>query len=135
MSETKVTQRDMFEMIADKCADEPMIVEFCEKKIAQLDKRKNAPRKPRFNVESNAFAREVYAVLSNAEEPMTNAEIREAVRAAKGGEHLPTAQRVAAALKKLKDGNVHVEDDIEADIIEVEVVINDEGKTKTFAIV
>lgn len=41
----KITQKQMFTLIAEKCADDEQIVEFCQAKIAQLDKRKNAPRK------------------------------------------------------------------------------------------
>ena len=41
----KITQKQMFALIAEKCADDEQIVAFCEKKIAQLDNRKRAPRK------------------------------------------------------------------------------------------
>ena len=41
----KMTQKQMFALIAEKCADDEMIVEFCEKKIAQLTNRKPSKRK------------------------------------------------------------------------------------------
>lgn len=47
----KMTQKQMFALIAEKCADDEMIVKFCEQKIQQLDKRKNTPRKANPEVE------------------------------------------------------------------------------------
>ena len=41
----KITQKQMFTLIAEKCADDEQIVKFCQDRIAQLDKRRNAPRK------------------------------------------------------------------------------------------
>ena len=52
----KITQKQMFALIAEKCADDEMIVEFCEKKIAQLDKRKTSPRKPNPEVQERRDA-------------------------------------------------------------------------------
>ena len=41
----KITQKQMFAMIAEKCADDAQIVEFCTTKIEQLENRKKTPRK------------------------------------------------------------------------------------------
>ena len=71
----KMTQKQMFALIAEKCADEPMIVEFCEQKIAQLDK----PRKPRKTAEDVLERREAaLTVLKTAAGPMAGKAIAEA---------------------------------------------------------
>ena len=45
MAET-ITQKQIYQHIAEVMADDDMVVEFCEKKIAQLNKRRTATRKP-----------------------------------------------------------------------------------------
>lgn len=52
----KITQKQMFALIAEKCADDEKIVEFCNLKIAQLDKRKATPRKPNPEVQERRDA-------------------------------------------------------------------------------
>jgi len=52
----KITQKQMFTLIAEKCADDEKIVEFCNLKIAQLDKRKATPRKPNPEVQERRDA-------------------------------------------------------------------------------
>lgn len=42
----KITQKQIYQHIAEVMADDDMVVEFCEKKIAQIDKRKKTARKP-----------------------------------------------------------------------------------------
>lgn len=42
----KITQKQIYQYIAEVMADDDMVVEFCEKKIAQIDKRKKTARKP-----------------------------------------------------------------------------------------
>lgn len=42
----KITQKQIYQHIAEVMADDDMVVEFCEKKIAQIDNRKKAARKP-----------------------------------------------------------------------------------------
>lgn len=42
----KITQKQIYQHIAEVMADDDMVVEFCEKKIAQLNKRRTAVRKP-----------------------------------------------------------------------------------------
>ena len=47
---TRITKRDILKNIAEKCADDEVIVAYCAKEIASMDakneKRKSAPKKP-----------------------------------------------------------------------------------------
>ena len=71
----KVTQKDIFARIAERCADDPEIVELCEKKIAQLSK----PRKPRENTAVMEFRQAVMSWLAEQDGPVTNAMCKEAM--------------------------------------------------------
>lgn len=105
MAEKKTTQMEMFARIAEmaKANDDMEMVEFAEKKMEQLEKRKNAPRKPRFNIEANEFAKQVITVLEGADEPVTNKQLTELMNAANPGLEKPiSAQKVAAALRKIE---------------------------------
>ena len=42
----KITQKQIYQHIAEVMADDDMVVEFCEKKITQIDNRKKTARKP-----------------------------------------------------------------------------------------
>ena len=132
-----MTEMEMYKTIADyfsDCSEDftwGAVVEFCEKKMAQLEKRKNAPRKPRFNAESNQFALMVYDLLKAADGPVTNKEIVEEMTA-KG--IVASPQKVAAALVKLVNGKVVDGDDPEAPVLPANVIVNEEGRVKTFAL-
>lgn len=132
MSKAKVTQKDMFMMIAERCSDNAAIVEFCDKKIAQLEKRAAAPRKPRFNEEANAFALEVIEVLREKGEAMTNKAITEAMAARKGINI--SAQKTAAALRRIANGQVVDGDTADAPAVDVDLVVNEDEKVKTFSL-
>lgn len=108
MSETtKMTQKDMYNHIAEVMADEPMVVEFCEKKVKQIEARADKPRKPRINREAHEFAVEVAEFLKG-KEPMTNKEITEALNEQR--EVAVKGQKVAAALRKLVNGEALIAD-------------------------
>lgn len=126
-----MTEMEMFAAIADRCSDCEEIVEFCEKKMAQLEKRKNAPRKSRFNAEANQFALQVYDMLKSADGPVTNKELVEEMTA-KGIATSP--QKVAAALARLVNGKVIDGDDADAPVLPAEIVVNEDSKVKTFAL-
>lgn len=73
----KITQKQMFAMIAEKCADDAQIVEFCEKKIEQLKNRKKTPRKANPEVQERRDAITNY--LSGIEGVQTVKEIADAL--------------------------------------------------------
>lgn len=125
----KVTQRAMFEFIREELADNAEVVAFCDKKIAQLDARAKAPHKPRFNAEANEFAVKVVEILREAEAPMTNKEVT-AVMADMTGETV-SAQKTAAAIRRIEKGQVMVVDEDGAPVepMAVELVIT-EGEKK-----
>ena len=132
-----MTEMEMYKTIADyfsDCSEDSTwgaVVEFCEKKMTQLEKRKNAPRKPRFNAESNQFALRVYDMLKSADGPVTNKELVEEM-IAKGIATSP--QKVAAALARLVNGKVVDGDDAGAPVLPADIVVNEDGKVKTFAL-
>lgn len=132
-----MTEMEMYKTIVDyfsDCSEDSTlgaVIEFCEKKMAQLEKRKNVPRKPRFNAESNQFALRVYDMLNAADGPVTNKEIVEELNS-RGIAASP--QKVAAALAKLVNGKVVDGNDPEAPVLPANVIVNEEGRVKTFAL-
>lgn len=128
----KVTQKDMFTFIREELGDNKFVVEFCDKKLAQLEKRANAPRKPHFNPEANTFALGVIDVLRAANEPMTNKDITAMMTERLGIK--VSAQKTAAALRRIDKGQVVDGDTADAPVVEATLVVNDEGKVKTFAL-
>lgn len=132
-----MTEMEMYKTIVDyfsDCSEDSTwgaVIEFCEKKMAQLEKRKNVPRKPRFNAESNQFALRVYDMLNAADGPVTNKEIVEELN---GRGIAASPQKVAAALAKLVNGKVVDGNDPEAPVLPANVIVNEEGRVKTFAL-
>lgn len=93
MTETKTTQKDLYARIATYMADDPEIVAFCEKKIAQIEKNASRPRKPKVNQEVIDFRENVYNALAEKGEPATNKEL--------AAEFGCSAQKMSAALRYL----------------------------------
>lgn len=69
MAEKKMTQREIYQHIMDALPEDAEVVEFCQKKIDQLDHRKTTPRKPNQEVVERRQA--VYDFLSNADSAYT----------------------------------------------------------------
>lgn len=100
----KITQKQIFAHIAEVMADDEMVVEFCEKKIAQIEARAAAPRKPRKpKPEVVEFRAKVAEFLEGADGPVSAADVRDAF-----GEGVST-QKASAALRFLvQDGKAEV---------------------------
>ena len=99
MTETKTTQKDLYARIATLLADDPEIVAFCEKKIAQLERNAARPRKAKVNQEVVDFRENVFAKLCEVDGPLTNKEL--------AAEFGVSAQKMSAALRFLvKEGRV-----------------------------
>ena len=99
MTENKTTQKDLYARIATLLADDPEIVEFCEKKIAQLERAAARPRKAKVNQEVVDFREGVFAALVEKDAPVTNKEM--------AAEFGVSAQKMSAALRFLiKEGRV-----------------------------
>ena len=99
MAEIKTTQKDLYTRIANLLADDPEIVEFCQKKIAQIERNAARPRKAKVNTEVVEFRNSVYAKLAEFGEPKTNKEM--------AAEFGCSAQKMSAALRFLvKEGRV-----------------------------
>ena len=99
MTETKTTQKDLYARIAIALADDPEIVEFCEKKIAQIERNAARPRKTKVNQEVVDFRENVFNKLAEMADPATNKEL--------AAEFAVSAQKMSAALRFLvKEGRV-----------------------------
>ena len=99
MTETKTTQKDLYARIAVAMADDLEIVEFCEKKIDQLNRAAARPRKTKVNQEVIDFRENVYNKLVEIGEPVTNKDM--------AAEFGVSAQKMSAALRFLvKEGRV-----------------------------
>lgn len=99
MTETKTTQKDLYARIAVAMADDPEIVAFCEKKIAQIERNAARPRKTKVNQEVIDFRENVFNALAGKDEPVTNKDM--------AAEFGVSAQKMSAALRFLvKEGRV-----------------------------
>lgn len=99
MAEIKTTQKDLYNRILVVMADDPEIVEFCQKKIAQIERNAARPRKAKVNQEVVDFREDVYNKLVEIGEPATNKEL--------AAEFGVSAQKMSAALRFLvKEGRV-----------------------------
>lgn len=99
MTETKTTQKDLYARIATALADDPEIVAFCEKKIAQIERNAARPRKTKVNQEVVNFREDVFNKLAEMGEPVTNKDM--------AAEFGVSAQKMSAALRFLvKEGRV-----------------------------
>ena len=93
MAETKTTQKDLYARIATLLADDPEIVAFCEKKIAQIERNAARPRKTKVNQEVIDFREDVFRKLCEIGTPLTNKEL--------AAEFGVSAQKMSAALRTL----------------------------------
>lgn len=99
MTETKTTQKDLYARIITAMADDPEIVAFCEKKIAQIERNAARPRKTKVNQEVVDFREDVFNKLAEMGEPVTNKDM--------AAEFGVSAQKMSAALRFLvKEGRV-----------------------------
>lgn len=107
MSDTKMTQKEMYAHIAEAMGNDEDVVAFCKKKIEQLEHRAQQPRRPRFNAEANEFALELIEVLKEQDEPKTNKELVAIMNERHAdAEKAISPQKVAAALRKIDEGKV-----------------------------
>lgn len=100
----KITEREIYNSIINGTADQAVLVEFANKKLAQLDKRNVTAkaRAERKRAESNEVTEGIFGVLSA--ERMTREQVAEAF----GGDL--SVAKVGARLNNLfKDGRVQKE--------------------------
>lgn len=86
MTNSKVTEREVYTAMIDGTIDAETMREFAEKKLAQLDKRNASAkaRNERKRAEGDAITEGVFAVLTG--EPMTRAQVTVAYNEANGTE-------------------------------------------------
>ena len=112
----KITERDIYNSIINGTADQNVLVEFANKKLAQLDKR-NASAAKRAAVkraEGNEITEGIFGVLTH--EPMTRGQIAEAF----GGEL--SVGKVGARLNELVGAGR-----VQKEVIKV---VGEDGKSK-----
>lgn len=90
---SKLTKIELFSLIAEEMADNQMIVEFCEKEIELLKKRKKGS-----SPEAEAFREEVLSNIQRADCPMTNKMLAEVMGV--------SWQKVSYATRKLEDAGL-----------------------------
>lgn len=71
------TQKELFIRIAEFMNDDEEVVEFCNKKIAQIENRKSSPRKP--SQETVEMRAAILTYLSEQASPVTAATVGEAM--------------------------------------------------------
>lgn len=92
MTTAKMTHKEMFAYIAEKLADDQMVVEFCQGRLAQLEKgRKATGTKP----ETVEYRQRVLALMETLEAPYTAKEVTDML------DEDATVGRTAAALAYL----------------------------------
>lgn len=90
------TQKELFERIMETMNEDAEVVEFCEKKLEQLSRKK-----PYVNPEAEEFAKAVATYLSENEVPKTCSEIGEAMEC--------STNKAAAAVKRLLKEEIIIE--------------------------
>ena len=113
----KITEREIYNSILNGTADQTVLCEFAEKKLAQLDKRNlSAAKRAAAKREAGSEITEaVYAVLGN--EPMTRNQVVSAM-----GTDLSVAKIGARLSALVKEGRVQKE---------TIKVAGEDGKTKS----
>lgn len=116
MTEKKMTKKELYNVIKEAMADNADVVAFCEKEIAALDNKaiKAKERAAKKAAEGDALMDAVLAVLSD--EPMTGAEILDAVN----DENATVSKVIYRANALVKDGKA----------AKCEVVVTDENGAK-----
>ena len=101
----KITEREIYNSILNGTADQAILCEFAEKKLAQLDKRNAsaARRAQAKRAEGDAITERIFSVVSN--EPHTRDEITAMV----GDESLSVAKVGARLSQLVKSGKVSKE--------------------------
>lgn len=104
----KITERMYYEMIAKRCEDDEKIVEFCEKKIDQLDRKQNS-KNSKANAEMENAVQAVYDALKAVGRMVTVSELigSSDLSALANENGLVTPQKISNYLRRLKkDGKV-----------------------------
>lgn len=71
------TQKELFIRIAEAMSEDTEVVEFCSKKIEQIENRKSTPRKP--SAETVAMRAAILTYLSENTDPVNAAAVGEAM--------------------------------------------------------
>ena len=90
------TQKELFTRIMEAMKDDAEIVEFCEKKIEQVSRKKTYK-----NPEAEEFAKAVATYLSENESPKTCSEVAEAMSC--------STSKASAALRRLVNEDAALE--------------------------
>lgn len=98
MTAAKMTHKEMFMYIAEKLADDPMVVEFCKGRLAQLEKgRKATGTKP----ETVEYRQRVFDLMETLDEPVTAKEVTDML-----GEDATVGRTASALAYFYKEGKL-----------------------------
>ena len=99
MAETKATQKELFARIMEAMADDPQVVELCEKNIERLSR----PRKKKVTEEMMNLGAEVTTYMSEAEKgaEFTNKMLVTWYNEDKDEEERVSSQKMAAVMRYL----------------------------------
>ena len=108
-----MTERMMYEFIKEAMSDNSEVVEFCDKKIAALDKKKEyvKARAEKKKALGDPLIDVINEILNSAEEPMTLADICALIE----GEDV-TASKVVYRLNSLIKDKVVEKSDVTIDV-------------------
>jgi len=113
MATEKITKRDILGMIAEKCADDAVIVEYCEKEIASLDAK--AVKAKERALAKRAAGDELQAVIASllTNEPQTAEQLLAQIEDESGE---LTKQKIVAKMRNLVDTNQASKCDIKIEV-------------------
>lgn len=90
-----MTKKEMFAHIATVCATDEAIVEFCNREIELLSRKRSSSKPTKTQVENEAIKAEILEVLGEADERMTVGQILKALE----GDY--TSQKISALCRQL----------------------------------
>ena len=94
-----MTKREMFALIAETCASNTVIVDFCNHEIELLNHKSNGIRKPSKNqIENITYKESILGILAEADRAMTISEIQTYPEVA-----MLKNQRISALVTQLKN--------------------------------
>lgn len=98
--EKKMTEKELYGVIMDTMADNADVVEFCQKKIAQLEKKSANKKAKALSEQEVELIANIQALITDLKVGMTVTDIVNKVEVPAGMER-PSTPKVTSILKKL----------------------------------
>lgn len=94
-----MTKKEMFANIKTLLADNAEVVEFCDKQIEVLSRKRSTSKPTKTQIANEGVKAEIAEVLANADAPMTVTAIVKAL------DNAYTSQKVSALLRQMDNVN------------------------------